>query len=66
MKVYLLQHHRDLPALAVNVQKEAEKPKTFGSELPLHNYFSFYAKQPTAHEKVQLANLGAEYITLSR
>ena len=42
----------DDDVIAVNVQKEAEKPKTFGSELPLHNYFSFYAKQPTAHEKV--------------
>ncbi len=45
----------DDDVIAVYVQKAAAKPKTFGSELQVHNYFSLHAKQPTAEEKVQLA-----------
>ena len=41
-------------AIVVDVQKAAEKPKTFVIELQLH-YFSLHAKQPTAEEKTQLA-----------
>ena len=36
-------------------EKASEKPKLFGPELQLHNYFSSPARQPSAEEKVQIA-----------
>jgi hypothetical protein len=36
-------------------EKASEKPKSFGPELQLHNYFSSPARQPSAEEKVQIA-----------
>ena len=38
-----------------DVESAPNKPKTFGLELQLHNYFSLPAQKPTPDEKVQLA-----------
>ena len=38
-----------------SAQKKPKKPKTFGSELQLHNYFSSSAGVLTAEENFQLA-----------
>ncbi len=38
--------------IAGAVEKAQDKPKSFGAELQMHNYFSSPAKQPSAEEKV--------------
>ena len=44
----------DDDSIVIDVDSAQKKPKTFGSELQLHNYFSSSARVLTAEEKFHL------------